>query len=226
MTVELLMLLICTISSIQCANTLSKSVWAGTVKCGATGKFCSTRLILLGRFHMLCNKLHNKRSPPQFIALWTQWVQRTIETEQCFLIVWGNVCRFALTIGAAFAKRTRATPHSPQGSTLSDTTRGFSLTAHSLHNPTSFPPSFPSVRNLYFISELWSSSAQLSADKAQEALERRHGYLDGRGKELGERKAGRQAGTQPPRGTSPSPRYFFHPSLFFSPSLTASPPLP
>ena len=135
---------------------------------------------------------------------------------------------FALTIGAVFVKRARATPRSPQGSTLSDTTGGFSLPAHSLHRLTS-PPSFPSVRNLYFISELWSSSAQLSADKAQEALERRHGYLDGEGEGAGERKAGRQAGTQPPRGTSPSPRYFF-PSFFFffffSPALTASPPPP
>lgn len=124
-------------------------------------------------------------------------------------------------------------------------------------------PSSPSVKNLYFISELWSSSAQLSADKAQEALERRHGYLDdeggrkggegvetwrrgvrgGRGREGGGgfgggwRRKGRQAGTQPPRGTSPSPRYLFFflppccPSLV-SPPLTAStgpsphPPLP
>ncbi|KAK1897880.1 Elongation factor Ts mitochondrial, partial [Dissostichus eleginoides] len=96
---------------------------------------------------------------------------------------------FALTTGAVFAKRARATQRSPQGSTLSDTTRGFSLPAHCLHHHSSFP----SVRNLYFISELWSSSAQLSADKAQEALERRHGYLDGKGGEgAGERKAGRQ----------------------------------
>lgn len=92
-----------------------------------------------------------------------------------------------------------------------------------LHTPsTTLPPpapTFPSVRNLYFISELWSSSAQLSADKAQEALERRHGYLDWEGGEgAGEtkgRQAGKQAGTQPPRGTSPSLRYFFFSSLSF-----------
>lgn len=86
------------------------------------------------------------------------------------------------------------------------------------------PPSFPSVKNLYFISELWSSSAQLSADKAQEALERRHGYLEeGRGvaRKAG-RQAGGQAGTQPPRGTTLSPRYFFR----LSPSLTTPPPTP
>ncbi|CAB1452451.1 unnamed protein product [Pleuronectes platessa] len=50
---------------------------------------------------------------------------------------------FAPTIGAVFVKRARATPQSPQGSTLSDTTGGFSLPAHSLHHLTS-PPSFPS----------------------------------------------------------------------------------
>ena len=135
---------------------------------------------------------------------------------------------FALTTGAVFAKRARATPRSPQGSTLSDTTRGFSLPAHCLHHHSSFPPSFPSVRNLYFISELWSSSAQLSADKAQEALERRHGYLDGEGGEgAGERKAGRQAGRQgpnPPGALRPHHAIFFFLLVFFlfSPLLTAS----
>lgn len=122
---------------------------------------------------------------------------------------------FTLTIGAVFAKRARATLQSPQGSTLSDTTRGFSLLAHSLHHLTSFPPSFPSVRNLYFISELWSSSAQLSADKAQEALERRHGYLDGEGGRSWRAKD-RQAGRDPtPQGHFALTMLFF--SSFFSP---------
>lgn len=78
------------------------------------------------------------------------------------------------------------------------------------------PPSFLSVRNLYFISELWSSSAQLSADKAQEALQRRHGYLDGEGGEEGRRgelENERQAGTQTPQG------HFALATLFFFPSF-------
>lgn len=99
---------------------------------------------------------------------------------------------------------------------------GAFLCLHTLY----LPPSFPSVRNLYFISELWSSSAQLSADKAQEALKRRHGYLDGEGgMSWRRRRKGRQAGTQPPRGTSPSLRYFFPP--FFPPfSLSCWQPPP
>ncbi len=51
----------------------------------------ATCLKLLGRFHMLCDKLHNKHSPPQFIALWTLWVQRTVRTKHCFSIVCDSV---------------------------------------------------------------------------------------------------------------------------------------
>lgn len=133
---------------------------------------------------------------------------------------------FALTIGAVFAKRARATLRSPQGSTLSDTTRGFSLPAHSLHHLASFPPSFPSVRNLYFISELWSSSAQLSADKAQEALERRHGYLDGEGGRSWRTKD-RQAGRDPtPQGRFALTMLFFSSLVFFFSSLPRWQPPP
>lgn len=131
---------------------------------------------------------------------------------------------------------------SPRGATLSDTTGGFSPPAHPPLFPLPLPPSFPSVKNLYFISELWSSSAQLSADKAQEALERRHGYLEegrgGGGEEVGVGgcKKGRQAGRlgpNPPRGAALSPRCFFfsaslpreHPHPYSHPPTLPSPPL-
>lgn len=136
--------------------------------------------------------------------------------RQCWLL---STVAFALTIGVVFAKWARATLRSWYNQGL------FSACTRS----TAFPPSFPFVRNLYFISELWSSSAQLSADKAQEALERRHGYLDGDGGEL---ENERQAGRDPtPLGQfALATLYFspFSPFLFFSfPSLTASPyPLP
>lgn len=58
------------------------------------------------------------------------------------------------------------------------------------------PPPSP-AGNLYFISGLWSSSAQLSADKAQEALQRWQSYLD-----RGERREGRQ-GLKPPGALHP-----------------------
>ena len=83
-------LLIHTFFITEYANTLTLSRNYRANVAVHVRRFSATCLKFLIRFHMLCDKLH-KHSPPQFIALWTLWVQRTIRTKHCFSIVCDSV---------------------------------------------------------------------------------------------------------------------------------------
>lgn len=126
--------------------------------------------------------------------------------------------------GARLAKRAGATAEPTRRRARRHDRGLFSACTFPPLPPRFLPPSFPSVKNLYFISELWSSSAQLSADKAQEALERRHGYLE-EGGGVPERQGSRRTGWDPtPQGRWALTTLFFFSLL--SLAHTPSPPPP